>query len=621
MTTEAVAAPSPTEPLRVDALSLRQAVGRDGEKVLLNDISLSILPGDFVAFVGGSESGKSTLLDALNGFRPASQGHVLVNGADYYAHMSDYKHRLGYVPQDDIIHRELTVEDALRFAARLRLPAGSSRETIRLRIRDVLDEVEMTAHAQTQISRLSGGQRKRVSIATELISRPGLLYLDEPTSGLDPVLERRLMLLLRRLADEGRTVVTVTHATANIDVCDKVGFLGRGGLLCFFGSPDDALAFFGASRITDIYELLDDSPDAPQEWERRYRISPYYDRNVREPQKAVALDGFPARSFVQPEIEEGEGVTIAQIPEETAASASTGGWRQFTILTHRYATLLRSDKLTLGILVSQAPFLGLSLMLVMGSDLYADGKSFMSAQLALAMISVLAIWIATNSASREIVKENSIYKRERLVNLGVFPYVASKVAVLSVLTFVQAFLLFGVISLKTGTPPNGAFLPGWLELFIGLVITMLCAMSLGLLVSAMSGNIAIAAAAAPLLVAPQMLLGGFILPVSGVAEVMSYAMIGHWSSASMGTTAELNRLYYQTIENEPGGAQDNPLLEQVNFDPSVYDSDPRPKSAAESRVDRRGPLTNYLAIEVLMTALFLGGTLFFQYRKDRGWRR
>jgi hypothetical protein len=436
---------------------------------------------------------------------------------------------------------------------------------------------------------------------------------------LDPVLERRLMLLLRRLADEGRTVVTVTHATANIDVCDKVGFLGRGGRLCFFGSPDEALEFFGASRITDIYDLLDESDEAPERWEREFRTSLFYDRNIREPQKTVALDGFPASSMVRPGVlDEEEGATIAEIPEETAASTTTGGWRQFAILTHRYATLLRSDKLTLGILVSQAPFMGLSLMLVMGSDLYADGKSFISAQLALAMISVLAIWIATNSASREIVKEDSIYRRERLVNLGVLPYVSSKVAVLAVLTLSQAFLLLGVISLKTGTPPNGVFLPGWLELFLALLITMLCAMSLGLLVSAMSGNVAVAAAAAPLLVAPQMLLGGFILPVSGVAEGMSYAMIGHWSSASMGTTAELNRLYFQTVGDE---SSRDPLLEQVNYDPSIYDSDPGPKTASESRADRREPLLRYLGIQVLMTALFLGGTVFFQWRKDAGWRR
>ena len=622
MSDQAVAAASHVDPLRIDALSLRQAVGAKGEKVLLQDISLTVLPGDFVALVGGSGSGKSTLLDALNGFRPASQGHVLVNGADYYARMSEYKHRLGYVPQDDIIHRELTVQDALRFAARLRLAAGSGPELIRARVQEAMDEVEMTAHASTQISRLSGGQRKRVSIATELISRPGLLYLDEPTSGLDPVLERRLMLLLRRLADEGRTVVTVTHATANIDVCDKVGFLGRGGRLCFFGSPEDALEFFGASRITDIYDLLDETPDSPERWERDFRTSRFFEGNIREPQKSVALDGFPASSVVEAgQLDDRDGATIAQIPDETAASTSTGGWRQFTILTHRYATLLRSDKLTLGILVSQAPFMGLSLMLVMGSNLYDDGQSFISAQLALAMISILAIWIATNSASREIVKENSIYMRERLVNLGVLPYVSSKVAVLSALTFVQAFLLLGVISLKTGMPPNGVFLPGWLELFVGLLITMLCAMSLGLLVSAMSGNVAIAAAAAPLLVAPQMLLGGFILPASGVAEVMSYGMIGHWSSAAMGTTAELNRLYYQTVGEDPGALDDNPLLEQVNFDPGTYDSDPGPKSEAQSREDRRGPWLRYLGIEVMMMAVFLGGTLYFQWRKDSGWRR
>lgn len=290
MSPDAALLASTSEPLRVDAIALRQTVGPRAEKVLINDISLSILPGEFVALVGGSGSGKSTLLDALNGFRPARQGRVFVNGTDYYANMQDYKHRLGYVPQDDIIHRELTVEDALYFTARLRLPANSSAEEVRARADEALDEVEMTDQRRLQITRLSGGQRKRVSIATELISRPGLLYLDEPTSGLDPVLERRLMLLLRRLADEGRTVIAVTHATANIDVCDKVAFLGRGGRLCFFGSPDDALSFFGAESITSIYDMLDASDEAPERWEQQYRTSRFFQQYVSDPQSGLAPD-------------------------------------------------------------------------------------------------------------------------------------------------------------------------------------------------------------------------------------------------------------------------------------------------------------------------------------------
>lgn len=612
---------SGVQPLRIDALHLRQVVGSRDEKVLLDDISVTALPGDFVAFVGGSGAGKSTLLDALNGFRPASDGHVLVNGADYYANISDYKQRLGYVPQDDIIHRELTVEDAVYFAARLRLPSDTPLDEVRARVDEALEEVEMAGQRRQQISKLSGGQRKRVSIATELISRPGLLYLDEPTSGLDPVLERRFMLLLRRLADEGRTVVMVTHATANIDMCDKVGFLGRGGKLCFYGSPDDALEFFGASRITDIYDLLDASSDSPALWEQQFRASEYQQRYVREPQKSVAVDGFPAYTVMPSQIDEGPDECIAGIPDETAASTSIGGFRQFAILTQRYAKLLWTDKLTLGILVSQAPFMGFSLMLVIGDDLYADGKSFISAQLALAMIAILAIWIGTNSSAREIVKEDSVYRRERLVNLGVVPYVGSKIAVLGVLTIIQAALLLSVISIKTGTPPNGVFFPGWLELMLGLTLSMLAAMALGLLVSAMSGNVAIAAAAAPLLVAPQMLLGGFILPVDGAAEGLSYTMVGRWSSAAMGTTAELNRLYYQTVDDGGGGPTDDPVLEQVNFDPDFYDTDPGPKSAEQSREDRRPLLLRYWAILAGMTSLFLAGTLFFQWRKDSGRRR
>jgi ABC-type multidrug transport system ATPase subunit len=190
----------------------------------------------------------------------------------------------------------------------------------------------MTAHRRKPISKLSGGQRKRVSIASELISRPGLLYLDEPTSGLDPVLERRLMILLRSLADEGRTVVAVTHATANIDMADKVAFLAPGGRLTFFGSPEDALEFFGVSSIAEIYDLLDESEGAAEDWEGRYRTSRFYDRYIRQPQQDIALEGTAARSPTD------AGDTGPEIPVRSAASVITGPWRQFLILTHRYVT-------------------------------------------------------------------------------------------------------------------------------------------------------------------------------------------------------------------------------------------------------------------------------------------
>ncbi|NJP07137.1 MAG: FHA domain-containing protein [Chloroflexaceae bacterium] len=248
--------------------------------VLLNDVSLSIYPRELVAVVGGSGTGKSTLLNALSGVRPATGGTVQINGDDYYAHFAAYRRSLGYVPQDDTIHLDLTVERNLEYAARLRLPADLSAAEIAARVDQVLTDVDMQPQRQQRVGRLSGGQRKRVSIAMELLAQPNLFFLDEPTTGLDPGLDKRMMSLLRSLADQGRTVVLVTHATTYIqETCDTVAFMGRGGRLCFYGPLSEAMQFFGVQTFSDIYTCLEHDPAA---WEQRFRQSPCYQQYITQ---------------------------------------------------------------------------------------------------------------------------------------------------------------------------------------------------------------------------------------------------------------------------------------------------------------------------------------------------
>ncbi len=223
--------------IRIDAKNLWQY--GDKQKVLLNDISLVIPAGKFVAIVGGSGAGKSTLMDAMNGVRPAKSGQVLYNGQDYYRSKASFSTQLGYVPQFDIIHKNLTVERALYYTAKMRLPSDTPNDEIKQRIDEVLNDVDMADRRKQPIHTLSGGQQKRVSIALELLSEPNVLFLDEPTSGLDPGLDRKMMLLLRTLADKkGHTIVLVTHATNNISNCDLVCFLAPGGHLAYYGPPE-----------------------------------------------------------------------------------------------------------------------------------------------------------------------------------------------------------------------------------------------------------------------------------------------------------------------------------------------------------------------------------------------
>ena len=235
-----------TEGLRVDAYHLNKWVRKDLN--LLQDISLVFQPREFIVVVGQSGGGKSTLVDAIAGYRPATHGQVFVNGIDVYQNFDAIRNEIGYVPQKDIIHMELTVYQALNFAAQLRMPNDTTKEERHKRIMEVLNDLDLTHRKDVQISGLSGGQQKRVSIGVELLTRPGLFFLDEPTSGLDPGTETAFMHLMRRLADQGRTIIMVTHATKNVMLADKVVFLARGGYLAWFGPPDEALAYFDQYR-------------------------------------------------------------------------------------------------------------------------------------------------------------------------------------------------------------------------------------------------------------------------------------------------------------------------------------------------------------------------------------
>ncbi|HVM72715.1 MAG TPA: ABC transporter ATP-binding protein, partial [Anaerolineales bacterium] len=259
---------------------------------ILHDISLIVKPNEFVVIVGQSGGGKTTLVDAIAGFRSATNGKVFVDGIDVYRNGNYLRDKIGYVPQRDIIHMELTVYQALDFSARLRLPRDSKKLERQARINEVLDELGLEDQRDVRISELSGGQQKRVSIGVELLTRPRLFFLDEPTSGLDPGNETAFMNLMRRLADEGRTVIMITHTTKNVMLADKVIFMNTGGYLAWYGPLDEALAYFGQylreheqlQQFDDIYAILDDPANGrPSDWSERYQASAAYQKYIAEP--------------------------------------------------------------------------------------------------------------------------------------------------------------------------------------------------------------------------------------------------------------------------------------------------------------------------------------------------
>src|SRR6266566_56317 len=355
--------------IRIDALGLY----KEGSKktIILDNISIAIPQRKFVALVGGSGAGKSTLMDALNGLRPAHKGTVFYNGKDYYQHLAAFSTQLGYVPQDDIIHRDLTVERALYYTARMRLPDDFTEEQIHQRIDEVLDDVEMKFRRKLLVSKLSGGQRKRVSIALELLANPSLFFLDEPTSGLDPGLDRKMMFLLRKLADKGHTIILVTHATNNINACDYICFLAQGGRLAYFGPPEEARVYFGKDDFAEIYSSLEGRDESgsyedsavPEEAEVRFRNSQDYQTYLAQPLKE-AQGNLGGRDKSRPYEGEGKDGGAQFIAPDMKHLKRSNPWKQFLLLTMRQLELLKNNVSNASILLLQAPLVAFLLILL-----------------------------------------------------------------------------------------------------------------------------------------------------------------------------------------------------------------------------------------------------------------
>jgi ABC-type multidrug transport system ATPase subunit len=515
------------EGVRIDALGLEKVV--PGGKRILDDISLCIYPGEFVAIVGGSGTGKTSLLHALNGFAPATSGKVSFNGVSLYENFDLFRPIIGYVPQDDIVHGELTVERTLYYGAKLRLPKDTQPEEITDRIEEVLAAVGLAECRRTEVRRLSGGQRKRVSIALELLARPRALYLDEPTSGLDPALEGRMMALFRDLTEAGTTVLASTHVTQNLRTCDKVAWMAPGGHLVFFGSPAEALRHFGVQHFDEVYALLQ-TQESQKCWSAAFLKSPAYETNI---------DG---RLRSQP-----AAVSAEERPGERKA-AEAGMTRQLFWLTVRYAEVLTRDVPNLALLLLQAPAIGIALLFLFGRNIFAgtsaEGGDALRALMALHIVTASAIFLGASNAAREITKESAIYARERLVSLGVVPYVASKVVVLSLLCLVQSAVLVGIFA-------GGIHLPGsdwaiYSKLLGAVFLTEMAGLSMGLLVSALSANSDRAMAIVPILLIPQLIFGGALVPIERMlapAKIISLLMISRWALQLTGRLSHLSERF------------------------------------------------------------------------------
>jgi ABC-type multidrug transport system ATPase subunit/pSer/pThr/pTyr-binding forkhead associated (FHA) protein/ABC-type multidrug transport system permease subunit len=491
--------------LRLDASAV--SVEASGVRILA-DVTVSVGPGQLVAIIGESGAGKSTLIKALAGVSLPTGGSVTVSGEPVRARLTD----IGYVPQDEIVHGSLTVREALRYSARLRLPEDALADDVERSVKRVLAEVDLEEHADTRIARLSGGQRKRAGVAVELLSRPSLLFLDEPTTGLDPELETRMMGLLRRLANNQRAVTVVTHATKNLGACDRLVVMGRGGELSFFGTPADALEFFGVDSYDDIYRALKDTPSS--EWRRLYETGP------------LALAGGPAP--LQAAADQRVEVRRRVLP-------------QARVLASRYVRLLSRDRRNLLILLGQVPLLALGMAGLFKAGVFAHGKGHAgnSAQLLFLLVTT-SIWLGSIDSAREVVKERSVFVRESAAGVRLGAYILSKAAVLFSVAAAQTLALTAIVLLlRPLHEPAGSYL----RLGLTLMVTSAVAVSLGLLISSVVRSQDQATSFIPLALIPQLFFAGAIVPVErmgGLVSALSAVIPAQWSFAGSGTAIDMN---------------------------------------------------------------------------------
>ncbi|MER7706605.1 FHA domain-containing protein [Kitasatospora sp. NPDC097605] len=524
--------------LNVQSLVVR--VGAD-RRVLLDDVSFPLAEKALLAVAGPSGAGKSTLLNALTGLRPADDGTVLYDGRDLYRDYAELRRRIGLVPQDDILHTQLTVRRALSYAAELRFPGDTAKEEREGRVSEVIRELGLDSRADLVISSLSGGQRKRVSVALELLTKPSLLFLDEPTSGLDPGMERSVMQMLRGLADDGRTVVVVTHSVLSLDVCDRLLVLAPGGRTAYYGPPAEALPFFGFTEWPQAFEAFENEDH--EAWQRRFRESPQYERYVA----AEALP--PARPVPVPTPAAPGGPIGPEQPQ--------GWFSQLGTLIRRYTAVLAADKLFLTVMIALPFLIGVMCRAMAGSRLSSEN--------ALNILLTLCIGgLLTGSANavREIVKERPIYQRERVVGLSRSAYLVSKVVVLGTITVAQAAVLTVVglagvdldPTLPNGvTVHSGVLLPPLAELIIAVALLSFSAMMLGLLVSALVRK---EEATMPLLVllsVVQIVFSGAMLKLHGVPGLEQFAWLvpSRWGLSAMARTVDLHTVLPNDITDDP----------------------------------------------------------------------
>ena len=500
--------------IAIKGIALDKWVGKnDSRKQILRNANIDIQGNEFVAIIGGSGAGKSTLMGILNGSDMKFEGDVYYNSLSLKENFNHLKRLVGYVPQEDIIYENLKLRRMLYYTAILRMPNDTTKQEIEERIDYVLNTLDLKEHQDTYIRKLSGGQKKRASIAVELLADPKLFFLDEPTSGLDPGMEKSLMETLRTLSKkQDRTIVMVTHTTQNLDLCDKVIFMGPGGRVGVVGSVDGAKEFFQTDDLTSIYNLIH---DAPEMWSGKFAAA------EQSQNSDVRRELSPERKKMQ-----------------SAKKTSSG--LQFLTVVRRYLELMCNDRKRLAVLLLQPVLIGVLLSIVADDDIfdiYESTKSMMF------VLSCSAIWLGVFDSIQEICKERNILRREYMAGLKMGVYILSKLSVQCLLGAVQSICLVSTFLLIVKGNEEGILFDSfYLEILVTVWLTVLASIAMGFIISAIVRTGDKAMAAAPFVLIVQLLFSGILFELKGVAEYISYITVSRWSVEALGSIVHLNDL-------------------------------------------------------------------------------
>jgi ABC-type multidrug transport system ATPase subunit len=529
-----------------------QVVVSDGgkQKVLLDGITFPLEERSMMAVIGPAGAGKSTLLNALTGKRPSNSGTVYYDFRDLYDNYDELRHRIGLVPQESVTHDQLTARTALGYAAELRFPSDTGADERDQRVGEVLDELSMSQHANTRIDRLSGGQKKRVNIGLELLTRPTLLFLDEPTSPLDPHLKRDMFDQMRAMADKtaekGQSVVVITHDVESklIDQCDRLIVLQPGGKMAYFGPPSEGLRYFGREDWADVFQAFADEPN--RDFAVEYRASPEFVKYVATP--------ISVRQR-QPE----------RRPDDTPRPKQRSSLSQVFTMARRYRRVMVADRVFMITTVLMPVLLGLLVRATPATFGLLDSTTPMSG-LNVSAIQVLMILVMSSVLSgtalsiREFIKERDIFERERMAGLSASAYLFSKVIVLTIISVLQALLVTVVGLAGMKVPASGVVIPGTalIEIFVALAVLSVISMLIGLAISTLvtKGDQTM-----PILVGVTMVqvaLSGGLFPVTGALKYVAMIAPARWGLGAIASTINLN-VIQSSISNGPLGQKPDPL--------------------------------------------------------------